>query len=161
MYPADTRPPSRNILVERRQDIVADQAFGQHPCVLHRHAAALAHHRRARVRGIADEDHLIMMPLLGRHPLDRPAMDLLVAGQRAEILMDAVTKTGKAPTQPIKPTSHRFASPRPGDVAETVGALAAYWAKPEKATITQKKPQVPECPSGGFTSHLSRLSERA
>ena len=56
------------------------------------------------MRGISDENHTPAMPLIQRHPVDRPAMDLLVTGQRLQIFLDDPTKAGEVATQPVEPT---------------------------------------------------------
>jgi hypothetical protein len=145
MHPAHPRPSPRDIRVDSlRQRGVPAQALGQHARVLHRHAAALAHHWGARMRGIADEYDAAAMPFLECHPVDWRAMDLLVARQRGEVFLDDGTEIGEAAAQAVEAARHRLVGARLGDVAETIGAPVAYRAESKEATLTQQKLQAGE-----------------
>ena len=96
------------------------------------------------MRGVADQHHAADMPLLERQPVDRPAMDLLIALERAEIVLDDASETGKATAQAAEPARHRLMGARLGDVAEAIGAPVSYRAEPEEAALAQVKLQAAE-----------------
>ena len=58
------------------------QLLGHHARILHRHAAALAQHRRAGVRGVTDQHNSAAVNFFDRHPLHGRADDLVVALER-------------------------------------------------------------------------------
>ena len=57
------------------------------------------------MRGIADQHHAADMPLLDRYPVDRSAMDLFVAQECDEIVLDYAGETGEATAQAVGPAS--------------------------------------------------------
>jgi len=90
------------------------------------------------MRGVADEHHAGAVPFLDRHPVDRPAMDLLVARQRGEIVLDDAAETGEATAQAVEPARHWLMAAQLGDVAEAIGAPVTYRAEPEEAILASR-----------------------
>jgi hypothetical protein len=134
-HPAHSRPSSHRIGLESfGQGGTSAKTLGQHVSILHCHAATLAHHRGTRVRGIADQNHAAVRPLIERDPIDRPAMYLLVAIEGGEILLYDPAKTGEAAPQAIEPAGHRLVSARHCNVAKAIGAPVAYRAQPRKSS---------------------------
>ena len=64
------------------------------------------------MRGIADQNHPAAMPLIERDPVDRSAMNLLVALKSGQVLVYNPAETGEAAAQPIEPADHRLVSAR-------------------------------------------------
>ena len=62
-------------------------------------------------------------------------MDLLVTGQRMQIVLYDPRKTRKVLPQSVEPTGNRFASPRYRDIAKPIGAAVGYRAEPKEAII--------------------------
>ena len=140
VHPNYSRSPPRDIRLKGLDQCgFPAQTLGEHPSVFHRHAAALAHHRRARVGGVTNQNHPTPMPFLERNPVNRSAMDLLVALQRREIFLDDLAEAGEVAAQAVEPAGHRLGSAGLGDVAKTIGASVAYRAEPEEATLAQEE----------------------
>jgi len=96
------------------------------------------------MRGIADQNHAAAMPFIERDPVDWAAMDLLVAFEGGEILLDDPAEIGKAAAQAVEPADRRLVSARFYDVAKAVGAVVAYRTQPEEAAFAEHKLQCAE-----------------
>jgi len=94
------------------------QEFRQHDRVFHRHAAALPHHRRTRMGGVADQHDTAAAPFVELQPFDRSAVNFLVLLQTGEILLYHWAKPSKAIAEPPEPALHRILQPRSGHVAK-------------------------------------------
>jgi hypothetical protein len=60
------------------------------------------------VRGIADEHHATVVPIIDVHPLHGRAMDLIIALQRVQILLHGLAKRCKAAAKSLKTTIEWF-----------------------------------------------------
>src|SRR5215469_15696303 len=109
--PAHPRPPPRLVRCQSLcESSAAAQGLCEHARILHSHAAALSHHRRARMRGVTDENDPACVPSIQGDPVNRGAVDLLVALNGCKILLDDPAKSGKVVTQAGEPADHRLVS---------------------------------------------------
>jgi hypothetical protein len=80
------------------------------------------------MRGVADKNDLVCVPSIQGDPINRGAVDLFVALDGCEILLDDPAKSGKVATQPGEPADHRLVSSRRCQIAKPVGPTVADWA---------------------------------
>src|SRR5262249_13708476 len=140
--PADARPASAQIDVDgalrggrRTQDL------GEHERIFHGHAAALPHHRRTCMGGIADEEYAARVPPLKVNPPEGVAVYRFVGVESREILMDVVAELGKAAAQSLEPPLGRIVQARLGNVSKAISAALADRAEPEETAVAEHKPQ--------------------
>ena len=69
--------------------------------------------------GIADKDNAAALPLLLFHPLDGRAVDLFVAVQGGEKLLNRLGTTVKAPPQSREPATYIIAEMWLGNMAKS------------------------------------------
>jgi len=96
------------------------------------------------MRGVADKHDAAAMPLLDRDPVDRSAMDLFVARECGEIVLDYTGETGEAMAQAVEPARQRLIGARLGNVAKAIGSPVADRAEPKEAALAQVKLKVGE-----------------
>src|SRR5260370_20841569 len=105
------------------------------------------------MRGVADEHHAGAVPFLDRHPVDRPAMDLLVARQRGEIVLDDAAETGEATSQAVPPARHSLLSAQPRDAAGGLRAPVTNRAPPAAAILTKRNCSLLTARGGSVAVH--------
>src|SRR5208337_499228 len=110
------------------------QLLGEHARIFHRHAAALAHHRRARVRGITNQHDPSAVYFFHRHPLHRRADDLVVALERPEIFLNPRAEACEAAAQTLEASLDGIVKPRLDANSEGVGVTGTHGHEPEYAT---------------------------
>jgi hypothetical protein len=93
------------------------------------------------VSGVTDEHNAPAVPLLLIHPLDRRAVDLLVALQGGEELLNRLGKPVKATPQAFQPAAHVIVEMRLGNMAKSVSVPAADRTETEEAPISEEEPQ--------------------
>jgi hypothetical protein len=93
------------------------------------------------VSGVTDEHDAPAVPLLLIHPLDRRAVDLLVALQSGEILLDGLGKPVKATPQACQPAAHVIVEMRLGNMAKSVSVPSAHRTETEEALVSEEEPQ--------------------
>ena len=129
MNPAHPRPPPQLVSCESLcESSASTQGLRQHARILHGHAAALSHHRRTRMCSVTDQNDPACVPSIQRDPIDRGAVDLLVALKGCEILLYDPAKPGKVAAQAVETADHRLVSSRRCNVAKPVGVLFTDWA---------------------------------
>src|SRR5215471_2230461 len=74
----------------------------QHEGVLHRHATAFAHVRRARMRGIPDQDDSTPVPFAELDIFNRSKVELLIGLQGGKIRWHRRAESGKAAPKAIE-----------------------------------------------------------
>jgi hypothetical protein len=87
------------------------------------------------VSGVTDEHDAAAVPFLLIHPLDRRAVDLLVAVQGSEELLNRLGKPVKATPQAREPAAHVIVEMRLGNMAKSVSVAAAHRTETEEAPI--------------------------
>ena len=87
--------------------------------ILQCHRAALAHHRGAGVRRVANEHDATAMPSLELKPFNRSAMDRVIARQSGQVVLDKAAEPGEPTAQALQPTMLGicllYTSPSPRD----------------------------------------------
>jgi hypothetical protein len=94
------------------------------------------------VSGVTDEHDAAAVPFLLIHPLDRRAVDLLVAVQGGEELLNRLGKPVKATPQAREPAAHVIVEMRLGNMTKSVSVAAAYRTETEEAPVSEEEPQV-------------------
>ena len=106
------------------------------------------------MRGIANLNHAAAIPFVECDPIDRSAMDLLVALKSGQIFFDDSTKTGEATAQAVEPAGHWLVTACFCDVAKAVGVPLAYRAQSEEAALAEQKLQCADAPRTGRRATL-------
>ena len=76
--------------------------------------------------GVTDRDDAAAVPLLLIHPLDGRAVDLFVAVQGGEKLLNRLGKPVKATPQSREPATYIIAKMRLGNMAKSMSVAAAH-----------------------------------
>jgi hypothetical protein len=92
--------------------------------------------------GVIDKDDAAVVPLLLIHPLDGRAVDLFVAVQGGEKLLNRLGKPLKAASQAREPAAYIIVEMRLGNMPKSIRAAAAHRTKAEEASISEEEPQV-------------------
>ena len=92
--------------------------------------------------GVADEHNPATVPFLLIHPLDGRAVDLLVAIQGGEKLLNGFGKPFKEPPQAPQPSPHVIVEMRRSNMAESVSVAVAHRAETKEAFVSKEEPQV-------------------
>ena len=92
--------------------------------------------------GVTDKHDAAAVPLLLVHPLDRRAVDLFVAVQGGEKLLNRLSKHVKATPQSRKPAAYVIVEMRLGNMAKSISVAAAHRTEAEEAPVSEEEPQV-------------------
>jgi SAM-dependent methyltransferase len=141
--PFDARPAPGDVRIEGLLNSVAvPQDLGQHKGIFDGQAAALAHMRRCRMRGITDQDNPPGGPGIQVHPLDGPEVQLLIGLQRSQVLRNRAAETGEPATEPRQPARQRIIDLLAAHRGEAVRLPAADRDHADEAAIAQQHYQL-------------------
>jgi hypothetical protein len=118
------------------------QQFGEHDGVFDGHGAAFAHVWRAGMGGVADEQDPAGVPAVQVDGLDRPEMDLLVAGQGGEVAGNQRSEAVEVLAEPVQAPRGRVVERFAVQAGEPVGVPAAHRDQPEVAPLSGENHEV-------------------
>lgn len=138
LHPVHSRSAPPGIPGQRMLDgLPVAQELCEDQGVFHGQATALAHHRRAGVGGVSDENGAGGVPSRLLDPFDSRAVNLLIIVETRQVILDRGAEMAEPLPETLEPALPRVQLPLMGDIREPAGLAVTDRAQAEEAPVVQ------------------------